>query len=220
MADAVEPVRYGVLEESPHELVDGERHHFGLAVIAVVLPGEVALAVGEPGQAGVGDGDAVGIAAEIGQHRLGTGEGRFGVDDPFDAAQRGKALSEGGGFARPRACRRSAGRQPRRPPAAVPGTGHGTVGTRRAPAGRTPDGTPPTASGRAIGRRRGRCSADADDGATSDPRCAARRPHRSRRRDGVDRRRRAHRLGRGTEQNGVDDALVLERDLRRRQPAG
>lgn len=94
----MEPVRYGVLEESPHELIDGERHHFGFAVIAVVLPGEIALTVSEPGQARVGECDTVSIAAELGQYRLGTSEGRFGVDDPFDAAQRGKALSEGRGF--------------------------------------------------------------------------------------------------------------------------
>ena len=33
----------------------------------------------------VGDGDAMGVAAEIGQHLRGPAEGPLGVDDPVDA---------------------------------------------------------------------------------------------------------------------------------------
>ena len=36
----------------------------------------------------VGDGDAVGIAAEILQHVIGSTEGWFGVDDPIFAEER------------------------------------------------------------------------------------------------------------------------------------
>ena len=44
MADAVEPIRHGVQQESPNEFVGSERHHLGLAVMAIVFPGEVDLA--------------------------------------------------------------------------------------------------------------------------------------------------------------------------------
>jgi len=35
----------------------------------------------------VGDGDAVGVAAEIAEHLFGPGERRLGVDDPLDPGQ-------------------------------------------------------------------------------------------------------------------------------------
>ena len=49
IADAVEPIRHGVEQESPNEFIDSKRHHLGLAVVAIVLPDEVDLAVAEPG---------------------------------------------------------------------------------------------------------------------------------------------------------------------------
>src|SRR5215469_11858367 len=51
MADAMEPIRHGVQQKPSNELVGSERHHLGLAVVAIVFPGEVDLAIGEPGQA-------------------------------------------------------------------------------------------------------------------------------------------------------------------------
>ena len=45
-------------------------HHLNLAVLAIVFPGEVDLTIGEAGQTRVGQGDAMGIAAEIGQNLL------------------------------------------------------------------------------------------------------------------------------------------------------
>jgi len=38
----------------------------------------------EGDQTAVGDGDAVGVAAEIGEHRLRPGEGSLGIDNPID----------------------------------------------------------------------------------------------------------------------------------------
>jgi hypothetical protein len=81
MADAVEAPWQDVDEEAPDELVGIERHGLVSAgpVDPVVLdPEGDAVGVG-PDQAAVGDGDAVGIAAEIGEHRLGPGEGFLGV---------------------------------------------------------------------------------------------------------------------------------------------
>src|ERR1700687_2705498 len=74
MADAVEPVRHGVQQKPPHEFIRGQRHHLELAVMSVILPGEADLAVADPNQPAVGDGDAVRVAAEIGEHLFGAGE--------------------------------------------------------------------------------------------------------------------------------------------------
>jgi len=90
MADAVEPVRHGVEKEPPNEFVGSERQHLGLAMMAVVFPGEVDLAVGEPGETRVCQRDAMGIAAEIGQHLLGSGERALGIDHPCDRRSPGK----------------------------------------------------------------------------------------------------------------------------------
>src|SRR6516165_8179983 len=58
VADAVEPIRNGVQQEPPNEFIGGECHHLGLAVPAIVLPGELDLAVCEPGETGVCQRDA------------------------------------------------------------------------------------------------------------------------------------------------------------------
>src|ERR1700761_1949648 len=65
VTDAVEPVRNDVQQEPANEFTGSERHHLGLAVLAIVLPGEVDLAIGEAGQTRIGQCDAMGIAAEI-----------------------------------------------------------------------------------------------------------------------------------------------------------
>ena len=57
VADPVEAVGHGVLQEAADELVGWERHDLGVAVLPIVLPGEADLAVVEPDQASVGDGD-------------------------------------------------------------------------------------------------------------------------------------------------------------------
>jgi hypothetical protein len=77
-------------EEAADELVGGEPHaSVSIAPLdAVVLPleGDTLLVVGD--QAAVGDDDAVGIARQIGQHRLGPAERPLCVDDPLGLAQR------------------------------------------------------------------------------------------------------------------------------------
>jgi hypothetical protein len=40
---SVERIRHGVQQEPPNELIGSERHHLGLAVMAIVFPGEVDL---------------------------------------------------------------------------------------------------------------------------------------------------------------------------------
>src|SRR5262245_55502649 len=73
VADAVEARRQDVDEESADDLVCGECHALVSisALDSVVLPLEGDAVLVECDQAAIGDGNAVGIAGEIGQHRLG-----------------------------------------------------------------------------------------------------------------------------------------------------
>ena len=87
VADAMKTSGHGVLEEPTDELIGGERHHLGFAVLTIVLPGEADPAIVEPDQTAVCDGDAVGVAPEIAEHLLGSGEWRFGEDNPVDLGQ-------------------------------------------------------------------------------------------------------------------------------------
>ena len=74
-----------------------ERH--GLEPVAafdpVVLPFEGDAGFVERDEPGVRDGDAVGVAREIGEHGLRSGEGPLGEDHPLGAAQRRERGVEG-----------------------------------------------------------------------------------------------------------------------------
>ena len=76
MADAMEAAREHVKQEAADELVDGQRHRLaaGAALDPIVLPGERDAAVVGADQAAVRDGDPVGVAGQIGQHRLRPGK--------------------------------------------------------------------------------------------------------------------------------------------------
>jgi hypothetical protein len=86
MSDAVETAGQDVQEEAADELGGVERH--GLEAVAafdaIVFPLERDALVVERDEPGVGDRDAVGGAAEIGEDGLRSGEGPLGVDDPCD----------------------------------------------------------------------------------------------------------------------------------------
>src|SRR6266446_8959652 len=92
------PLRQDVEQEAPDELVS--RQHQGavprLPVAAVILVTEGHAALVEAEQAAVRDSDAVRVAGEISEHRLGPGEGRLGVDEPVHSPEwrevRGKGL--------------------------------------------------------------------------------------------------------------------------------
>jgi hypothetical protein len=60
----VEAPRPGVTQESADELVRVQAHDPGLAAVAIVLPAEGDLVVGDGYQACVADGDAVGTAVQ------------------------------------------------------------------------------------------------------------------------------------------------------------
>ena len=63
-----------------YELIRFQGHGLvsGLSFRPIVFPFEGDARDVEPDQTAVGDGDAVGITAEIGEHRLWSGEGAFG----------------------------------------------------------------------------------------------------------------------------------------------
>ena len=79
VANAVEAVRQDVDQEAADELVGRERHDL-LAITTIgtiVLPSEGDAGAVTGDQPAVGDGDAVGIARQIGQHGLGPPNGRL-----------------------------------------------------------------------------------------------------------------------------------------------
>src|SRR5260370_25767016 len=90
VTDAMEAGWEGVEQEAAHELAGVETHDLApmTAVLAIVLPVETDMGRVKIEQTAVGDRDAMRIAREIGQDLLRTGEGLFGIDDPFALAQR------------------------------------------------------------------------------------------------------------------------------------
>src|SRR6266849_4002325 len=69
--------------------------------MAVIAPAEADAIVLDVEQTAIGDGDAVGIAAEIGEHLFGAAKRRFGVDVPLLAARCAEAAAESGRFGEP-----------------------------------------------------------------------------------------------------------------------
>jgi hypothetical protein len=96
VANALKTGRHGVLEETADELLGGEGHHLGLVAIAIILPFEGDLAVFQSQEAPVGDGHAVGIAAEILQHVLRSAKRRLSVDHPLLVPEGRQVAGKGG----------------------------------------------------------------------------------------------------------------------------
>ena len=97
MTDAVEALWQDVDQETADELDGGERYDL-LAITTfgtIVLPSEGDTGAVAGDQSAVGDGDAVGIARQIGQHGLGSAEWALCVDDPLGLAQRREISREG-----------------------------------------------------------------------------------------------------------------------------
>src|ERR1019366_5593680 len=82
VADAHEAFGQHVEEEAAQELGCLELHHALPAAVGIILPAEADLLSVEADEAVVGDGDAMGVAAEVAQHMFRTAEGRSYVDDP------------------------------------------------------------------------------------------------------------------------------------------
>ena len=89
VTDSVEARRQDMEQEAADELVGLERHRFPtIAVLgSVVLVSEGNAAFIERDESSVGDGDAMGIAGEIGQDGLRPCERRPDIGHPFDLSQ-------------------------------------------------------------------------------------------------------------------------------------
>jgi Phage integrase family len=97
VTDAVEAGGQHVHQEAPDELVRRERHGFPAARTfdAIVLPAERHATVNGGDEPAIGDGDAVGVARQIGQHGLRSTERMLGIDHPIALAQRRQIRLEG-----------------------------------------------------------------------------------------------------------------------------
>ena len=82
-------------QEATQELLGRQGHHSFLIAMGVVLPAESDLVVLEGDEAMVGDGHAMGVAAEIAEHVVGTAKRRFGIDDPVLTEQGAQKSAEG-----------------------------------------------------------------------------------------------------------------------------
>jgi hypothetical protein len=82
MPDTDKATRKDMEQESPQELVNGQRHEAFLILVGRVAPAERDLTIFESNEPVIGDGDAMRVAAEILQDMLGPAKGTFGVDDP------------------------------------------------------------------------------------------------------------------------------------------
>src|SRR5271169_2493012 len=108
IANAVESTGENVEEESPDELLRREGHRFLLIVVTIVPPVELHLSVFDIQESMVGNRDSVGIAAQVVHHLLRSGEGRFGVDDPLQVVQRLEITAESLGILKGRERRKEA----------------------------------------------------------------------------------------------------------------
>ena len=90
MADALEAVGQNVEQKAADELGRCKRHELDERTVAVVLPTEGNVIIGDLDEAMIGDGDAVCIAAQIAQNLFGPGQGLLAVDDPIDPPDRRK----------------------------------------------------------------------------------------------------------------------------------
>jgi hypothetical protein len=73
-----------VEQEAPDELVGLQTHGLDGAAVAIVLPGKGDMTVIAVLDAAVGDGDAMGVAPEIGEDLRRPAKRLLGVNDPCD----------------------------------------------------------------------------------------------------------------------------------------
>src|SRR6516162_854338 len=93
----MEPLGQDVEQKAPDEFAGRQRHRAvpRRSVAAVVLEAEGDATVIEANQSAVRDGDAVCVAGEIGEHSLGSGEGRLGINEPVLPLEWREVCSEG-----------------------------------------------------------------------------------------------------------------------------
>jgi len=98
IADAHEAAGEQVQEETTQELIDEQSHQPRLVAVSEVSPTKGYVVLGKSDQPVVGNGNAMGVGAEIAQHMFGPAERRFAVDDPVVAKQHPQPGGEGARF--------------------------------------------------------------------------------------------------------------------------
>ena len=96
VSDAVEAFGQDVDEEAADELIGLEGHGlvvYGVAAIVLMPEGDAMAVIGD--ETGVGEGDAVGVTAEVLEHGFGSGEGGVDMDVPVEVAQGCQVGGEG-----------------------------------------------------------------------------------------------------------------------------
>src|SRR5271169_133267 len=88
VADAHETFGEQVQEKAAQEFIERKSQQLLFVVVSGVAPAESDLAIGKGNQAMVGDGHAMGVAAQILEHIFGATEGSFRVDHPVFSEQR------------------------------------------------------------------------------------------------------------------------------------
>ena len=81
-------------QEAAQELFDSQSHNPLLVAVGGIAPAEGDVSIGESDQPGVGDGNAMGVGAEIAQHMFRSSEGPLGVNDPVVAEKYSQPSSE------------------------------------------------------------------------------------------------------------------------------
>ncbi len=94
MSDAHEAPRHDVEEEPPEELLDREAHDFEAVAVGVVPPAKLDLPILPGDEPVIGQGDAVGVAAQVGEDLGGASEGPLRVDDPSHGPERAAETRE------------------------------------------------------------------------------------------------------------------------------
>ena len=94
MPDTDEALWQDVKQKPAHELVRGNGHDSRLIAARIVPPTKCDVTSIEGNEPMVGDGDTVGVAAEVADHFLGSAEGGLGIDDPVLAKQRSEECRE------------------------------------------------------------------------------------------------------------------------------
>lgn len=82
MTDTGKSLGQDVQQIAAHELRPGKAYRLGLVAIAVVFVTDHDAVFIDGEDTGVGDGDPVGVTAEVVEHRAGVVEAGFGVDHP------------------------------------------------------------------------------------------------------------------------------------------
>ena len=85
-------------QEAAQELVDCQGHQPLLVAVSGISPAKGDVVVGKSNEPVVGDGDPMGIVAEIAQRMFRAAEGSFGVNDPVMAEQQSEPGCEGSRF--------------------------------------------------------------------------------------------------------------------------